>query len=253
MHINLQNAMAPIFKNFILLLLGIIVVCGYSFFTDKTTYTGWRIEKVNDDTSAISWARFEWTNDSLGGKYVTKTAMVIPCKIEGLPYNFTFQFDLGAYFSGIYENSLRSFNNQSPDLKNRFSRMRSPLQFWNNKKAFSDLNILFGNYKLSNKRSYFYSGYGEKINVDAAAKNDTFRIGTIGADLFKNKILIIDYPNQRFAICDTMPGSDNVAFSTIKIDKAGRVILPMFIKERKFKILFDNGSSIFHCLLLTIK
>lgn len=237
--------MTRTFKLIAALLVGMIIICGYSFLTDKTHYTKWSIENIRPGNSEISWAPFVWSNDTISEKYFEKSAMHIPCKIEGLPFTFTFQFDLGANVSGLYENNVSSFYKKYPDLENRFDRLRSPLQFWTNKRAFKDLHISFANYKLSNKWSYFYNDYGEKFYIDSSTPKDTFPIGTIGADLFENKTLIIDYPNQRFAICDTIPNLYNMVFSNIELDEVGRVLLPMSIKGKNYKILFDNGSSLF--------
>lgn len=236
--------MKKILKFVAILLLSVLVICGYSFLTDKKYYKEWSITKLKSDTSKISWVKFVWTNDTLSGKYYTRTSMQIPCKIGELPYNFSFQFDLGAY-TGIYENTAISFNEKYPEWKTRIVRLRSPLQFWFNKKAFSDLTFSFGNYIAKNKLSNFYGNYGPKINTEKYSSNDTFHIGTIGADFFQGKVLIIDYPNQQFAICENLPPNYKDNLIDIELDKSGKVILPMKIKSKNYKIIFDNGSSIF--------
>ena len=67
--------------------------------------------------------------------------------------------------------------------------------------------------------------------------------------MFKNKVLIIDYPNERFAVCDTMPVSYKTSFTDIELDNAGRVIIPLLLNAKKYRVLFDNGSSIFPLLV----
>ena len=239
-------------KLFAILLVCIVAICGYSFLTDKTDYTKWVITKESNDSSEISWTKFIWSSDTISGKYYEKTSMQIPFKIEGLPYNFTFQFDLGAPLTGFYEYNLSSFYEINSDLKNRISRLRSPLQFWYNKKGFKDLTIEFGNYKIANRISYFYNDYGEKLNIDKTSLNDTFHIGTIGADIFQNKVLIIDYPNQRFAICDTIPSIYQGYLSNMELTNAGMAILSYNSKGGNYKITFDNGSSLFPIITRTI-
>ena len=237
--------MTKILKLIGALLFVIVIVCGFSYLTDKANYTGWIINNEKPDPREISWAKFKWTNDSLGEKYYEKTAMYIPCKVEGLTYNFTFQFDLGAGLTEIYENNISSFFKLHPGLNKNIKRLQSPLQFWNSKKMFQDLTIKFGNISASTKKGYLHKSYGEKVSVSNPSDNREFHIGTIGADLFQNKILIIDYLNQSFAICDTVPNSYKVAFSNIELDVVGRVLLPMQLKGKNYKIMFDNGSSIF--------
>jgi len=61
--------------------------------------------------------------------------------------------------------------------------------------------------------------------------------------------LIIDYPAQRFSLCDTLPVLYQVPLSDIELDGSGRAILPMQLKNENYKVLFDNGSSLFPLLV----
>ena len=228
----------------------IIIVCGVSWFTDKTQYTtNWTIKNINPDSSGISWAKFEWSNETISGRYFERSAMFIPCKIEGLPYDFIFQFDLGAVATEINQNSINSFLKDNPALSKRIKRLKSPLQFWNSRKRFNDLSINFGNVKATTENGILKKDYGDKYDVSEMPGNAVYPIGSIGADIFQNKILIIDYPKQRFAICDTLPDSYKISFSNMELDNAGRVILSMRLKEKNYKVLFDNGSSLFALLV----
>lgn len=140
----------------------IIVVCGISFLTDKTAYSKWKVEKNMQDTAGISWAKFEWTNGELNGKYFDRLSMNIPCKLTGLSNNFTFQFDLGASLTGIYENTFSALYKQNPSSKYSVRRLKSSVQFWNKNKYYKDLTIRFGNYTATNSIAYIYKNYGEK-------------------------------------------------------------------------------------------
>lgn len=228
----------------------IIIISGISFLTDKTHYTTtWTIKNINPDSSGISWAKFEWSGATLSGKYFDRVAILIPCKIEGLPYNFTFQFDLGIGATEINQNSISSFLKVNPDLSRRIKNLKSPLQFWNSRKRFNELTINFGNIKASTENGFLKKNYGVKYDVSNSSDNTVYHIGSIGTDMFRNKILIIDYPNQRFAICDTLPDSYKISFSNMELDTIGHIILPMQLKGKNYKVLFDNGSSIFPLLV----
>jgi hypothetical protein len=63
--------------------------------------------------------------------------------------------------------------------------------------------------------------------------------------MFKDKVLIIDYPKMQFALCSSIPSEYNDNLVDIEIDEYGRVILPMKLKGKDFRIAFDTGSSIF--------
>lgn len=203
-------------------------------------YNIWTIENNSQD---ISWAKFEWSNGEINGKYFEKTAMLIPCKIDGIPNIVTFQFDLGANLTGVYENSLSSFYSKTKSLKKKTKKIRSKILFWDKDKYFEDLVINFGNYTASNKTAYIYGDFGEKVQIKNP--NDTIHIGTIGSDIFKDKVLIIDYPKKLFAVCNSIPELYNVNLVDIELDPYERVILPMKIKDKNYRIMFDNGSSIF--------
>ncbi len=73
--------------------------------------------------------------------------------------------------------------------------------------------------------SRFYENYGAKLNSVNQTSNDTIHMGTIDADLLQGKVLIIDYSNQQFAICKTVPGAYHFTFSSIELDKIGRVLV----------------------------
>lgn len=223
-----------------LTILAVVTVCATSFLTDKSSYSKWEIE---NNSQSISWVKFEWTNEEFSGKYFEKTAMFIPCKVDGIANVVTFQFDLGSDLTGIYENTFRSFYRQTPELEQKIKRLKSGLQFWNKRKVFNNLSILFGNYTASNKNAFVFKNYGDKMEINNP--KDTIHIGTIGADLFKNRVLIIDYPNKQFAICENIPENYNRNLVDIELDKHGRIILPMTINSKKYRIMFDNGSSIF--------
>ncbi|MFS8083568.1 MAG: hypothetical protein ACMG51_08960 [Ginsengibacter sp.] len=235
--------MKKIIKILGLAFLMVILVCGFSYLTDKTTYTNWKLTNNSPHKNEISWAAFEWGGDTLSGKYYDKASMQIPCRIKGLPNVFTFQFDLGADLTEVYENSFSSFYPLNESLKNKIKRLRSPLQFWNNNKILKHLEISFGNYRATNEITYLHRNYGEEIADPNLT--DTFHLGTIGSDLFKNRILIIDYPKKQFAILDSLPKEYAINLINIEIDNNGNVILPMKIHNQFYRIAFDNGSSLF--------
>jgi hypothetical protein len=123
------------------------------------------------------------------------------------------------------------------------------LQFWDNQTAFKDLTLLFGDTKATTKNCYVMGGFGKQISDDHLMDSSPIKIGTIGADLFQNKVLVLDYPNQRFAICDTLPDRLKTFFVNMSLDQHGRVIIPLQLKNKSYRVMFDNGSSIFPLLV----
>lgn len=227
-----------------LAVLSFILVCGISFLTDKNHYSGWELKSKKGNP--VIWAPFEWTSETLNGKYYEKTSMNIPCTVEGFPNTFTFQFDLGAFYTGVYEHTYADYSNLTGQ-KNGIQKLKSPLQFWNHNKCINGLTLHFGDYSATSKTAFVYRNFG--IKLEKIDPNDTIHLGTIGNDLFQNKVLIIDYPNQQFAVCDEVPGNYKMPMVNIELDKAGRVILPMIFHGKSYRILFDNGSSLFPLLV----
>ena len=95
-------------------IISLATICGISYMTDNSKPSNWEITNMSVGTSDISWAKFEWTNDTLGGKYFERTAMNIPCIIEGLP---NVKITNTPYNKNITQKLKRHYN--EPQLKNK--------------------------------------------------------------------------------------------------------------------------------------
>jgi len=219
-----QLTISPYIRIPMLLTCLFVIVLSCSF--GRKQYGKWTVTS-KDQREALPWAPFLWESDSMGGVFFDKYAMSIPAKIQGLPYTFTFQFDLGSNLTRLYSENIRSITAKHPgtDLKK--------------------ITIDFGDFTASTPLCYIEKDYGESIDLD---NGKVSRIGTIGSDLFQDKVLIIDYPGKRFCISDTIPSAYQTKMTDIALDKHGRIILPMLLNGRTFKVMFDNGSSIFSLL-----
>lgn len=245
----MRKFMQVFFKLVSALIIIIIFICGISFFTDNNRFGEWAVSSNSGIKDEPAWIKFFWTNEDLGKRHFDKTAMFIPAKVEGLPAAFSFQFDLGSDVTMIYENTARSVINKYPQAEGKIKHLKSPIQFWNTQKAFKNITIHFGGMKATSKNCFLKVNYGKELSLDTLTGNLPINIGTIGADMFKNKVLIIDYPNERFTICDDVPPSYKTSFTDMELDKAGRVIIPLLLNGKKHRVLFDNGSSIFPLLV----
>ena len=208
----------------------------------------WNIQNARTTSSALSWAKFTWAGDSMGRRHFEKAAMFIPAKVDGLPYDFVFQFDLGSNVTVLKGNTLTGLLAKHPEFSRTKIHRNHIFKFWKSTTAFEDLSITFGGIKATTRSCYVMSNYGEKISVNGLNASVPINLGSLGADIFQNKILVIDYPNQRFAICDTLPTYLQTTFTKIALDEYGRVILPLRLANKSYKVMFDNGSSIFSLL-----
>jgi hypothetical protein len=221
-----------------LLLISILSLFGTTLLFDSS-FTEWDVKNEKTNKDSISWAKFKWTNEEINGRYFEKVSMFIPCKVDGVPNIVTFQFDLGADLTCIYEKNYSSFYRKNPKLSENIKK-----ETFRTKKYFENIKIQFGDYTATTKTSLILADYGEF--VENFTKADTIHIGSICADIFKNRVLIIDYPNKQFAICNQIPNLfSNITLTDITLDKKNRPLLQMTIQNRKYKVLFDNGSSMF--------
>ena len=70
---------------------------------------------MTDDT--LPWIHFSWSSGNLGGRLIEKTAMIVPLKIEELPYAFEAQFDLGACSTMIYGKAFAPYLAMASDIR----------------------------------------------------------------------------------------------------------------------------------------
>jgi len=225
-----------------------ITVCAVSYFTDNSRYGNWTIEKKSAADTSMQWIPFLWTSDSLGNRYFERTGMNIPAKIAGLPYDLNFQFDLGDIHTEIYENTLNSLYALNPGSERKVRKLKSFLQFWNHNKSYRNITIEAGGYLFKSANCRVNPGYGNEVSKDSISMKRPVHLGSIGIDLFKDKVLVIDYPEQRFAILDTIPAGYNINMVPVKLTNTGMLLLPMKLGGRTFDCLFDNGSSIFQLI-----
>ncbi len=188
---------------------------------------------------SIEWIPFHWKGDTISGKYIDKAYLYIPVKIEELPYNFTMQLDLGTAETQFYGKSVKPYLEESPSLAKKLSFVQD---FKN--VIFKNVNLKSGTVNLKFD-VWLHEDFGEEIPKASLHSSSPKHIGTIAADIFQNKILIIDYKSCRLAVLDSLPAE----YRNLKAEKFelinGMIILPFNINGQVCKLLFDTGSSPF--------
>ena len=97
----------------------------------------------------------------------------------------------------------------------------------------------------------FFEDFGTEMTKDSLCTSTIKHIGTIAADLFEGKILIIDYKNQRLCGIESLPSDweQRVEFVDIEyVKESNLVFLPLQIGDITYRVMFDTGSSIFPLL-----
>lgn len=193
----------------------------------------------------IDWINFEWEKGNIGSQYFDKLAILIPIQVEGLPYKFNAQFDLGAPVTMFYGQSFAPVLSAHETLKNKIDTSITVWLQSTKNPVIKDVGLSLNNISFGRRDVALFKDYGDTLTADSLKTNTTKHIGTIGADLFNDKVLIIDYPRNRMAVVDQVFGEFMRAeFLPMKVDD-GRIKIPFSIGGNTHYVMFDTGSSIF--------
>jgi hypothetical protein len=195
----------------------------------------------------LPWIRFIWESDSLAGRYFDKVGMSIPIKIDEIPYAFTAQLDLGAVHTVFYGKSLAPYLQMFPELTSKLdTTLIQGYVGYDACRIFQHINLYLDKVQFRDIPVGHYADFGDSISMESAKTVTPKHIGTIAPDLFQGKILVIDYPNQRLCVLDSMPTvfQKKPDFVPFKI-RNGRIKIPFLIGLIEKDLLFDTGSSLF--------
>ena len=225
-------------KKLIFLFLSSLILLGILFTSCKSSKKGF---------DEINWANFEWAGDSLGNKYFDKVAMFIPVNFKGVPHNFLAQLDLGSDISIVYGNSFKAYLLTYPEFGRKLDTILSEIAIGKeNQGEIKDIELSLDSFLTQLKSVVYYKKFGSEIPVDSISSLTKKHIGIIGADIVKNKVLLIDYKNNRIAILDSLNPKQTNKFNFLDCKIAnGRIKLPLQINGITQWYMFETGSSIF--------
>lgn len=175
----------------------------------------------------MNWSNFAWTAE--------KEAMYVPVKLEFDASTYWLQLDTGCEETLIYDFPLRQLTGQT-EFKGKYFV----------------LNGKIGNYEFRNERFRIKRNYGKEI-LPSAKFNE---IGTLGLDFFMQRILIIDYPNDRFCVCDSLTELPEELLKKAEFTRVRIKFGKLFLEELEFDnkplkgIFLDTGSSRFTLVFL---
>lgn len=190
---------------------------------------------------SLEWIPFNWKGDTISGKYIEKAYVYIPVKREDLPYDFTMQFDLGTYNTVFYGNSFTPYLEECTSLANKLDTIG----------MFRNVSLQMGVVQFNDANVVYRMDFGEKLPKDSLHSKTPKHIGTIAADMFQDKILVIDYKSCRLAVSDSLP-TEYKDLPAEKFDLVDGIMkLPFRVNGKDCKLMFDTGSSPFQ--LVTTK
>lgn len=220
---------------FLLLLFGLMIIGLYSKYSTTFTPCVLQTQTLADTTNI--WTHFVWSNN--------KASMHIPVKVANLPYSFSFQLDLGSPNTIVYGNTLQSVAQTHHQWQQKISY---PAWLLYKMGVCKDVSLGFGNYVANYEACPIFKQMGNDLNTDTLQQSSEVAFGTLGVNTFANKVLIIDYPKQRFCILDTLPKQYTNTLNPISINSRGKIILPLIYQNKNYRCLFDSGSSMFELL-----
>lgn len=207
--------------------------------------------KNREDSTELPWTNFRWVGNSIEGKYYDKFSIYIQVYLNDSKQETFAQLDLGSSTSMLYEIAINELQRLG-HLKT-FNKDTLQLDTAQQKQYFlsKDLKLTFNQQLINSNEILVRKNYGDKY--DPTSPNITNKsVGTIGVDFFQNKILVIDYPNERLCIVDSLPSSyaTTVNWQDCKFN-GGSPLITLNIGGKDKNFIFDTGSSLF--ALLTTK
>ncbi|NQX43158.1 hypothetical protein SAMN05421820_11571 [Pedobacter steynii] len=189
---------------------------------------------MSSETKTIS---FRWHGDYINSKWEANTAILIPVKLKNCPRLFYMQFDLGSPYSLLYKNKVEAIQMKYPKS--------IPLREVGDKLQNFSFNVA----EISILAKEIIVQQFDSTSIDWKDKNSTEIIGTIGADLIDNKVVIIDYANCKLTISKSIPEKLLGHISLTNFIYSNRsVLFPAKLKGKETILYFDTGSSMFELL-----
>lgn len=181
--------------------------------------------------------RFSWQGDSIASKYEAHAAMLFPVRVKECPRTFYMQFDLGSPYSLLYKNKLEAIQLKYP----------AAIPSKNVNEKLENFSLVVDGTPVLAKEITVKQF--DSTAIDWEDENGIEIIGTIGTDLIDGSVAMIDYPNGRLSVSQSIPKKLMQRLSLTDFIYTNRsVLLPATIKGRETLLYFDTGASMFELL-----
>jgi hypothetical protein len=191
------------------------------------------------------WFPFQWVGDSVANQYFDKAAIFVSIQVNHLKGNTVAQFDLGSNATMLYGNAIKNyFGSRAALLAMTDTSTKATNESGIVTYQAKGVSIALG--KTVYRNTILYDNYGDEIPGDSLYTTSSKLVGTIGADIVKGRVLIIDYPHQRMCLLDTLDDfwTSHTSFVVTKIVNS-RMHIPITAGGKKYWFLFDTGASLF--------
>ena len=140
-------------------------------------------------SQGIPWSNFEWSGGSIGGRVFDRAALMVPVRLEHRPDIYWMQLDTGCNVTMVY---------QIP-----FDQLNYPARRIEGRDDFIALSGTIGNCPFDSFPVFVREDFGDSLG----AMKERVLIGTVGPDMLAGKVLVLDYPNRRFCLADSLDGA----------------------------------------------
>ena len=181
--------------------------------------------------AGLAWTKIHWEAAKIGDRTVEKAALLVPVQLDGKAARILVQLDLGA--------DLTQFD--AVPYEQLFGKGTAPRDA-PKKMPFTGT---FGGARLTNHPFDVLPGGGETSSGD-----EPVFLGTLGADFFQTRILLLDFVHQRVRILDEgarLPAAlENAATFVSLTVRDGKLFVPLSINgKQEDSFFYDTGSSLF--------
>jgi hypothetical protein len=186
------------------------------------------------DPAPLPWTPFHWVSVTAGGTTFSQAAILVPFTADTLgPGTYWLQLDTGADVGiWIYRNPLEQ-------LLRRRGAVRDTTTY------FSVARGRVGAHELRDEALNMQRYAGDTVRADDPRP----KIGTLGIRFFLDKLLLLDFPGQRFAILDSagLPDALAARASWVPVEfRNDRMFIPVTLNGRtETGYFYDSGASVF--------
>jgi hypothetical protein len=181
---------------------------------------------------SLPWVPFRWVSFPLGDTVFDRAAVMVPITVEGLPGTYEMQLDLGAGWPLLNEAPYRQ-------LLHEHGRAQPE----------GDTAMISGRISGVPVRDYRLHIRPESGSPLKPGSPDQ-KIGTLGLNFFRDRVLLIDFPGRRVAVLDTaaaLPAEFARRAEWVDIEyRHGHLFVPITLNGKRYEgFFYDTGASIF--------
>ncbi|PJJ53136.1 hypothetical protein [Hymenobacter chitinivorans] len=180
----------------------------------------------------LAQCTFQWQADPDAVPPEPCAALLVPVQLPGCPLTCYLQFDTGAPSSLLYAHALHA-------LRTAYPATAAVVQVHGASVPNFSFQLGAATVVAAQVRVVEYGD--EELPADSA---EPFIIGTLGADVLENRVLVLDYAQRRFQLFPQLPAAlaRRAVFIPLRFRKR-RLLLRATLLGQQYELLFDSGSS----------